>query len=285
MELPNAAARIASSSPAPPRRSSCSFSSPRPPRAGPPAPDWLYRRLDFSGSLTSLPELQERIAWNARRPRPVFLLGDSVLGATALWEHRLEHPRRLTIPARLAPPAAAAGWSVQSLGADGLLLPDLEAIDRAIGGGACAPADRPQRPHVRGRVRRAGEGPLARVPAARATARAGGGSSGLGSGTAGRRARRPALRRRGPILRPRPYGVAAPAALVLPDAAGCVPATPRAGANRRGEGEHGSAGGRAPPQGRPVLPRPLGHLVPGVSRARGAARGGAQPGPGERWSC
>jgi hypothetical protein len=94
---------------------------------------WLYRRIDFAGSLTSLPELEQRIAWNSRRPYPVFLLGDSVLGATALWEHRVARPRRLTVPARLAPSAAAAGISVQSLAADGLLLPDLEAIDRAIG--------------------------------------------------------------------------------------------------------------------------------------------------------
>jgi hypothetical protein len=93
---------------------------------------WLYRRLDFSGTLTSLPELRQRIAWNAGRPRPVFVLGDSVLGATALWEHRVDHPRRQTIPARLAPTAAAAGWSVSSLGADGLLLPDLEAIGREL---------------------------------------------------------------------------------------------------------------------------------------------------------
>jgi hypothetical protein len=93
---------------------------------------WLYRRIDFSGSLTSLPELRQRIAWNAARPRPVFVLGDSVLGATALWEHRVEHPRRETVPALLAPPAAAAGLSVASLGADGLLLPDLEAIEREV---------------------------------------------------------------------------------------------------------------------------------------------------------
>jgi len=93
---------------------------------------WIYRRLDFSGSLTSLAELEQRIDWNSRRSHPVFILGDSVLGATALWEHRVEHPRRLTIPAALARPAAAGGMSVQSLGADGLLLPDLEALDRTI---------------------------------------------------------------------------------------------------------------------------------------------------------
>jgi len=104
---------------------------------------WIYRRLDFSGSLTSLPELEQRIAWNARRAYPIFLLGDSVLGPTALWEHRVDHPRRLTIPAQLAPAAAAGGMSVQSLGADGLLLPDLEAIDRTIEAGrAQTPARR-----------------------------------------------------------------------------------------------------------------------------------------------
>jgi hypothetical protein len=99
---------------------------------------WLYRRLDFSGSLTSLPELRQRIAWNASRPRPVFVLGDSVLGATALWEGRVAHPRRLTVPAQLAAPAAAAGWSVSSLAADGLLLPDLEAIGRELPGASPA---------------------------------------------------------------------------------------------------------------------------------------------------
>ena len=29
----------------------------------------LYRRFDFSGTLTSLPELRNRIAWAAKRPR------------------------------------------------------------------------------------------------------------------------------------------------------------------------------------------------------------------------
>lgn len=93
----------------------------------------LYRRLDFSGTLTSLPELRDRIAWNAARPRPVFLLGDSVLGATALWEHRIAGARRETVSARLAEDARASGQSVASLGADGLLIPDLEAIGREVG--------------------------------------------------------------------------------------------------------------------------------------------------------
>lgn len=92
----------------------------------------LYRKLDFSGTLSSLPELRDRIAWGASRPRPVFVLGDSVLGASALLEHRITHPRRQTVPAFLAQKAAPAGWSVESLGADGLLIPDLEAISREV---------------------------------------------------------------------------------------------------------------------------------------------------------
>jgi hypothetical protein len=92
----------------------------------------LYRRFDFSGTLTSLPELRNRIAWTASRPRPVFVLGDSVLGATALWEHRIARPRRQTVPEYLAGDAQADGWSVTSLAADGLLLTDLAAIGREV---------------------------------------------------------------------------------------------------------------------------------------------------------
>ena len=60
------------------------------------------------------------------------MLGDSVLGATALWEHRVPQPKHQTIPAYLAQESASLGWSVESLGADGLLLPDLEALGREV---------------------------------------------------------------------------------------------------------------------------------------------------------
>ena len=208
---------------------------------------WLYRRLDFSGSLTSLPELEQRIAWNAGRPRPVFLLGDSVLGATALWEHRLAHPRRLTIPARLAPQAAAAGWSVQSLGADGLLLPDLEAIDRAIG---AAPARRLIVLNVRMFATEfsAPGKALSRdflLPEFRSVGDLPDSSLGRRDDALGDRL----CRGDGAALRPRPDGVAAPAALVFPDPARRLSAPPRADALRLRRGEHGPARGRAPPEG------------------------------------
>jgi hypothetical protein len=89
---------------------------------------FLYRKVDLSGALSSLPELRDRIAWAASRPLPVLLLGDSVLGASALVEHRVKNGRRQTIPVFLEEIAGRQGWNVASLGADGLLIPDLEAI-------------------------------------------------------------------------------------------------------------------------------------------------------------
>lgn len=94
-----------------------------------------YSRFDFAGTVTSLPELEERVAWAASRPRPLFVLGDSVLGASALLEHGVASPRRSTLAARLAEREAARGRHVESLAADGMLLPDLEAESRLLGPG------------------------------------------------------------------------------------------------------------------------------------------------------
>jgi hypothetical protein len=92
----------------------------------------VYRRFDLSGALTSLPELQDRIRWIGSHERPTVLLGDSILGASALSEHGVTDARRKTIPAFLAALEGPHGRFVQSLGADGLLLPDLEAIGREV---------------------------------------------------------------------------------------------------------------------------------------------------------
>lgn len=99
----------------------------------------LYRRFDVSGALTSLPELRDRIRWIGAHERPAVLLGDSILGASALLEHGVADARRKTIPAFLAALERPDGRFVQSLGADGLLLPDLEAIARELP--AARPAD------------------------------------------------------------------------------------------------------------------------------------------------
>ena len=91
-----------------------------------------YRRLDLAGTVTSLPELEERIRWAAAQPRPAFLLGDSVLGASALLEHgtKESEARRETLAACLRRREARAGRHVESLAADGMLVPDLEAVGR-----------------------------------------------------------------------------------------------------------------------------------------------------------
>ncbi len=94
------------------------------------APTWLYTRPALFGVLTSRAEAEKRIAWAARRPKPLFLLGDSVLGAGALLEHATGDPRRKTLPSRLA--LLARDATVVSLGADGLLLPDLSALGNLV---------------------------------------------------------------------------------------------------------------------------------------------------------
>ncbi len=91
-----------------------------------------YRRLDFAGTVTSLPELKERIRWAAAQPRPAFLLGDSVLGASALLEHgaKAAAARSGTLAAFVRRRAARDGRHVESLAADGMLVADLEAVSR-----------------------------------------------------------------------------------------------------------------------------------------------------------
>src|SRR5215813_4361720 len=84
--------------------------------------DFWYDRIDFTGTLSSLPELQDRIAWASRKPQLTVLLGDSILGAGALLERGVPDARRRTIPVFLGEDAAGRGWSVVSFGADGLLL-------------------------------------------------------------------------------------------------------------------------------------------------------------------
>jgi hypothetical protein len=93
---------------------------------------FLYRAFDLSGIVSSLPELRDRIRWASSRPHPVIVLGDSVLGASALFEHGEKKARRQTVPVFLKQFGSSDGWSVESLGADGFLLPDLEVISREL---------------------------------------------------------------------------------------------------------------------------------------------------------
>jgi hypothetical protein len=90
-----------------------------------------YHHFDISGDLTSLPELRDRIRYSTSN-RPLFLLGDSVLGASALAEHRVPNARTQTLSYQLTGSLAAQGRSALSLGADGNLLTDLLALSQEM---------------------------------------------------------------------------------------------------------------------------------------------------------
>src|SRR5690349_21511634 len=65
-------------------------------RATVPTGFW-YRHFDFSSDMTSLAELQDRIDYAAPEGHRIFLLGDSVLGGSALMEHRIPDAREKTL--------------------------------------------------------------------------------------------------------------------------------------------------------------------------------------------
>lgn len=87
-----------------------------------------YRHFDFSGDMTSLAELKDRVQYAAPPGHLVLLLGDSVLGASALMEHRLPQARQRTLSCLLQQELPARGFYPLSLGSDGLLLPDIEGM-------------------------------------------------------------------------------------------------------------------------------------------------------------
>ena len=93
----------------------------------------LYGQISLSGVLTSLPELEDRIGWGLRgQSPPVLLLGDSVLGASAMSERGQPRARHSTLPAALAGQRAPMRSRVVSLAADGLVPGDLEAISHVV---------------------------------------------------------------------------------------------------------------------------------------------------------
>src|ERR1019366_7760145 len=91
-----------------------------------------YHHWDFTGDLTSLPEVQDRIRSVSQMNQRIYILGDSVLGHTALREHRVSFPRDRSLSTSIKNEFSKEGWSALSLGADGLLLPDLEALGQEI---------------------------------------------------------------------------------------------------------------------------------------------------------
>ncbi len=92
-----------------------------------PAGFW-YRHFDLSGDMTSLAELRDRLSFAALSDHRVLLLGDSVLGASALMEHRIPEARSKTLSSLLKESLRATNINAISLGSDGLLLPDIEGL-------------------------------------------------------------------------------------------------------------------------------------------------------------
>jgi hypothetical protein len=90
-----------------------------------------YHHFDFSGDMTSLAEIQDRIRYSLP-PEPgqktVFFLGDSVLGSSALLEHKVPQARQNTLSRFLQTQFQGTPNFPLSLGSDGLLLPDIEAL-------------------------------------------------------------------------------------------------------------------------------------------------------------
>lgn len=102
-----------------------------------------YRHFDFSGAMTSLAELRDRIQYAAPQGHRMLLLGDSVLGASALMEHRTPDARKQTLSRLLRkslegpvahPEIQGPEFHVLSLGSDGMLLTDIEALSQEISG-------------------------------------------------------------------------------------------------------------------------------------------------------
>jgi hypothetical protein len=96
-----------------------------------PAGFW-YRHLDVSGDMTSLPEIRDRIKYSHPLERPLFLLGDSILGASSLIEHRVPQARSKTLSRVLVSRLGARNQYALSLGSDGNLLTDILALNTEI---------------------------------------------------------------------------------------------------------------------------------------------------------
>jgi hypothetical protein len=99
-------------------------------RVSVPSGFW-YRHFDISGDMTSLAELRDRLQYFPRRDpsqAPFLLLGDSVLGASALMEHRIPQARTKTLSRFLTAEFKDGKDFPLSLGSDGLLLTDIEGL-------------------------------------------------------------------------------------------------------------------------------------------------------------
>jgi len=106
-----------------------------------------YRHFDLSADFTSLPEIKDRLRYGVPEGPEVIVLGDSILGASALMEHRLPGARTLTLGHALNHEMGIKGIHALPLGADGVLLPDLLALSEELlpGNGTKTLGPRPEK--------------------------------------------------------------------------------------------------------------------------------------------
>lgn len=84
-----------------------------------------YKQFDVSGYTTSAYEAQDRISYFRSIGQNTAVFGDSVLGASALLEHKIENARDKKLGKILAEQYNEISEKPLNLGADGLLLPDI----------------------------------------------------------------------------------------------------------------------------------------------------------------
>lgn len=96
---------------------------------------FLYDRMNPVVDITSRPETMDRLRWGSDQPQPLYLLGDSVLGPTAMTQKRLPDSRSNSLSHHLDLLARSSGACAVNLGCDGLLLTDIEALTEYLGQG------------------------------------------------------------------------------------------------------------------------------------------------------
>lgn len=96
---------------------------------------FLYSRMNPVVDVTSRPETLDRLRWGSAQPNSLYLLGDSVLGPTAMTQKRLPDSRSNSLSHRLDLLARSSRACAVNLGCDGLLLTDIEALSEYLGQG------------------------------------------------------------------------------------------------------------------------------------------------------
>ena len=91
-----------------------------------------YRFLDVTGYTTSIHEINDRLKYYRSLDTNVLLLGDSILGPSALLENVVDRSRDQTLTKFLQEELNPQNIKAVNFGADGLLLPDMATISQEV---------------------------------------------------------------------------------------------------------------------------------------------------------